>query len=89
MQATLEQQPIKQPRTRRTPGIAQNAAPALPRTYTKEYVLGLLGVTKRTIQRWRLTLGFPSTKKIGPGTDLYLADEVDTWLLKRLGSPSK
>lgn len=76
-------------RVRRAPSIAQNTAPVLPRTYTKEHVLNLLGVHKRTIQRWRITDGFPYTKKLGPGTEVYLADEVDTWLLRRLGSQPK
>lgn len=88
MQAVIEAQSSKQRRARCAPGIAQNEAPTLPRTYTKEYVLKLLGVHKRTIQRWRITDGFPHTKKIGKGTEVYLADEVDTWLLRRLsGSP--
>ncbi len=71
------------------PGICTTeAAPHLPRTYTIEYVhKTMLGKSTRTIQRWRIVLGFPRPKVIGTGnngTAVYLADEVDAWITKRL-----
>jgi excisionase family DNA binding protein len=69
---------------RHSPSIALNEAPSLPRTYSQDHVLKMLGVAKRTIQRWVNERGFPKTKELGAHTRVYLADEVDAWISKRL-----
>lgn len=84
MQAAATTTPQPKQRQRSVPSIATNTAPVLPRTYTKEHAHQMLGVCIRTIQRYRITLGFPKTKKLGPGVEVYLADEIDAWILKRL-----
>jgi hypothetical protein len=94
MEAVIENPSTEQAkqRVRRAPGIAQNSTPELPRTYTKDHVhKTMLAVTSRTIQRWRLSLGFPHTKSlgVGRGTDVYLADEVDAWIIKRLNAKKR
>lgn len=85
MEATIEHTVTRQRAPRRPPALPNAApAPVIPRTYTQEAVEAMCGVSKRTLQRWRLSVGFPKTVKLGPGVDVYLADEVDAWLIKRL-----
>jgi predicted DNA-binding transcriptional regulator AlpA len=85
MQATQANQaeaPRKRPRA--APAITHNSAPVLPRTYTQAHVLSMLGVTVRTVQRWVIERDFPKTKELGPRTRVYLADQVDAWIARRL-----
>lgn len=68
----------------------QPAAPApavVPRTYSKEKVLSMCGdVCWRTLQRWMAhkKIAFPKYRKLGGSTIVWVADEVDAWLIKRL-----
>jgi predicted DNA-binding transcriptional regulator AlpA len=76
--------PPRKRRPRAAPSITSDEPPPLPRLYSKQFVIDMLGVSIRTVQRWRITLGFPHTKKLGPGTEVYLADAVDAWIARRL-----
>jgi predicted DNA-binding transcriptional regulator AlpA len=64
--------------------VCDDTSPNLPRLYSKAHVLKLLGVTRRTIQRWVIERSFPKAKELGPRTQVYLAEEVDAWIMKRL-----
>jgi predicted DNA-binding transcriptional regulator AlpA len=61
------------------------AAPIeVPGFYTKEEVQAKIGVSYRTLLRWQVSCGFPRSLKIGAGTFVFLAEEVDGWLVKQL-----
>jgi predicted DNA-binding transcriptional regulator AlpA len=68
------------------PPVASTPA-VVPRTYTQDEVMAMCkNVTWRTIQRWMSDkkIAFPRYKKLGPGVLVFLADEIDAWLIKRL-----
>ena len=46
-------------------------------------VAHLVGVSKRTIQRWIAVGYFPSPYKIGPSTVAWRADEIQMWIESR------
>lgn len=43
----------------------------------------MLGVSKRTIQRWEKEGGFPRKVKLGKNTSAYKLEEIERWIEER------
>ena len=54
-----------------------------PRLYREYQVCAMLGITRTTLARWRREGHFPKPIRIGPKTNIWPKDVIDTWLHKR------
>lgn len=51
--------------------------------YRLSQVAALIGVSKRTIERWQETENFPRPYKIGPSVIAWRSDELEAWIAGR------
>ncbi len=51
--------------------------------YRLSQVAALIGVSKRTIERWQETENFPRPYKIGPSIIAWRSDELEAWIAGR------
>lgn len=58
-------------------------APSTSRLYTERTVADLLGVTTRTLQRWRITGDGPAWVRCGPRMVRYPEAAVSAWAAGR------
>jgi predicted DNA-binding transcriptional regulator AlpA len=60
------------------------AAADLPKLLLPEAVAAMLGVTERTLERWRIIGEGPRYVKLTRSTVRYLADDVSSFIMGRL-----
>ena len=51
--------------------------------YRLSQVVRLIGVSKRTLERWIASESFPGPYKIGPSAIAWRADEIAAWVKSR------
>jgi excisionase family DNA binding protein len=58
---------------------AANELPTTLRFLTQRQLADLIGVSERTLERWRVEGRGPKFVAIGPRRRLYRVDDVDAW----------